>query len=168
MTGERAEVEVAWSERGAVFRIDGDEECAEQQARMENKTTTQESTMSTTTITQRKGIGYRGKLGQKAYMARINGSDSHYGLDRTFLDADSVSRDRWNRAKYVLTLSYDLTPGLYEEQSENDRRIIMVYATEDGGLAWTDEISDTRISAIVKRLDAGDDFATARKDTDAL
>jgi hypothetical protein len=118
-------------------------------------------TVETVAIRQQRGIGYRGKLGQDAWLARITGTDADMGLRREFLRADHVERDVWNRPRYVETLTYHLTPGLYQEQSQGDRRMIMVY-TRQGKAVWTSQITQDRLDAMLALMDAGQDFETAR------
>jgi len=144
--------------------------------------TPQEDTMThttdaTTTIRQRRGVGYAGHLGQRAYLARITGTDPHYGLQREFLSADRVERDHFGwriisavwgptvRSRYIVTLSYEVGPGLYEEQSEGDRRILMAWSRRDGSVTWTSISSDARIAAMLRLMDRGESFDDARRAT---
>ena len=116
------------------------------------------------TITQRYGIGYRGKLGERPWLARLTGTESRFGRRREFLDADRVTRDHWNRARYIRTLAYNLGPGLYEEQSEGNRRMCMVWVRQ-GETTWTSRISDERVDAMLALMDAGEEFDAARRAT---
>lgn len=121
-----------------------------------------EDTMTTTvTVTSRQGIGYTGQLGAKAYVARITGSDRTYGLAREFFDADKVERDHFGRARYIRTYSWKLTEGLYERAAEGERWYVIVWRTRDGEMR-IGRITDDRLDAMVRRMDAGDDYDTAR------
>ena len=123
------------------------------------------TTDATTTIRQRRGVGYAGHLGQRAYLARITGTDPHYGLQREFLSADRVERDHFGRSRYIVTLSYEVGHGLYEEQSEGDRRILMAWSRRDGSVTWTSISSDARIAAMLRLMDRGESFDDARRAT---
>lgn len=117
-------------------------------------------------ISNSRGIGYTGKHGERAYLACITGSDARYGLKREFLTPARVERDKFNSRKYTLTYHYEIEPGLYEEQSEGDRRIIMAWVCK-GRTTWTSKITQERVAEIVRLLDAGQTFEAARLATRA-
>jgi len=120
----------------------------------------------TITVSAEQGIGYRGRKGERAYVARITGSDAYYGLERTFIDADRVERDHWGRARYIRTYYWDLEPGLYERAAGGERWHIIVWTKKDGTTQKA-KIDDARVTAIVRLLDAGEDYEAARVATRA-
>ena len=127
---------------------------------VEENSSTEDRMKETTTRTLRQGIGYTGRLGQKAYMARIIGTDPQYGLRREFLDAAKVERDKFNSAKYVRTYTHELTEGLYERQSEGDRDYVLIFCRE--GQWGYNTPSDERIAAIAALMDDGTSAHDAR------
>lgn len=93
------------------------------------------TTTETLSLTLTQGIGYRGRTGERAWVAEITGTgtsppltggealrrrttyphDRVYGLDRTFVDADSITRDNFGRPRYTRSYHYELPPGgMYE------------------------------------------------------
>lgn len=118
--------------------------------------------MTTMTRTLRYGKGYSGKLGNKCWIARITGTDSHYGLSREFLDPTSVEREYFNRPRTIIEFSYELeVDGLYELSAEGDRWFAMCYATADGEIK-TAKVSDARVKVWTAALDEGKTNREAR------
>jgi hypothetical protein len=113
------------------------------------------------TITLRYGKGYAGKLGNKAWIAKITGTDSQYGLARVFLDSDRAERERFNRAKTIVDLSWDLTEGVYESSESGERKFFIIYNSIDGQIEYF-EINESRALSIAQMLDGGMDFSAAR------
>ena len=112
-------------------------------------------------ITVSRGIGYSGKSSGKAYVARITGTSNQYGLDRTFLDADTVTRDHWGRTRYTRTMEYDITEcGLYEIQEAGDRYYRAIWE-RDGEIAAT-TISEERLDRMMALVSAGSTIEEAR------
>lgn len=119
--------------------------------------------MTTMTRTLRFGKGYSGKLGNKCWIAEITGSDNTYGLSRTFLDADRVEREHFNRPRTIINFSYALAVDrLYELSAEGDRWYAMCYADKTTGEIKSSGISDARVKAWVAALDAGKTNREAR------
>lgn len=117
-------------------------------------TQTQTQTQSTT-ITLRYGKGYRGKLGERCYVARITGTDRRFGLARHFVEPASVQREHFNRGRTIIEFSYELeAEGLYEISEEGDRWIVGCIPQKDGSLR-TFRLNDATINAWVAALDAG-------------
>jgi hypothetical protein len=92
--------------------------------------------MMDTTIrrTLRWGKGYAGKLGKRCWIARITGTDTKYGLGREFLDAETVQREHFNRARTIINFTYNLSVGLYELCEESARWFVVVWRAKDGSL----------------------------------
>lgn len=119
--------------------------------------------MTTMIRTLRYGKGYSGKLGNKCWIARITGSDSHYGLSRDFLEPVSVEREHFNRARTIVEFSYELeVDGLYELSAEGDRWFAMCFADKDTGELKTSQVSDARVKAWIAALDDGKTNREAR------
>lgn len=94
-------------------------------------------------ITLRHGQGYRGKLGNKCYVAWITGTDPQYGLARVFIDATRVVREHYNRPRTMVNYTYDIEPGrLYEIAEEGVRRY------HDGERYLTDGEVAARLAAL--------------------
>jgi hypothetical protein len=130
------------------------------------------------TIKNQQGVGYSGKLDNKAYLARITGVDERFGLQREFLTADKVERDSFTKPKYVRTFFYYVsTLGLYEESSQGERQYIMIThgvpkipdGTEDaeGKRLLRTVISSDRADKIARLLTEGVSFDDARLRTKA-
>jgi hypothetical protein len=125
-------------------------------------TMTTAETATTMTRTLKYGRGYRGRLGTKCWIARITGTDPHYGLSRTFLAPVSVEREHFNRSRTIIECSYELQPdGLYELSAEGERWFVGCYLSRDGEVS-TGKISDARVKAWAKALDAGETDREAR------
>lgn len=116
-------------------------------------------------ITLRQGIGYAGRLGNRAYVARILGTSNQYGFDREFIDADSVERDHFGRARYIRTYTYLIGPGLYEIESEGERRYRIVYIGLTDGHEHITPIEIDRVEAIARLMTDGQDYDAARVQT---
>lgn len=117
----------------------------------------------TTTYTLRidQGIGYSGKHGSRAYVARIVGTSDRFDLDREFIDADKVERDHFGRAKYTRTYIHHLPAGLYEVSEGGSRRYLIVWLRRDGKIGATNPDA-ARAMAIAALLEAGETFEAAR------
>lgn len=122
------------------------------------------TTEKTLTITLTYGKGYTGKTGNKAWVARINGTDDKMGLDREFLDAESVEREHFNRPRTMINLTWELECGLYERSEHGERKIFMVYPHKDGHAAKC-SVSDDRLKAMLVLMDEGMTGEEARKAT---
>lgn len=118
------------------------------------------------TMTNQQGIGYSGKSGGKAYLARITGIDGEYGFARDFVEASKVERDHFGRARYTRTYTYELSPGLYEEQSQGERCLLIVWVKPDGKIGRC-VIPRERVEAMCQLMDAGSSFEEARLATRA-
>jgi hypothetical protein len=117
----------------------------------------------TAQVSQQHGVGYRGKLGQDAWVARVTGTDARMGLRREFIAPDKTTRDHYGRAKYVETRVYYLSAGLYQEQSQGERRMLMVWIAPDGTAKMSStSLTQARVDAMLALMDAGQDFETAR------
>jgi len=117
----------------------------------------------TKTISITQGIGYTGKMGNRAWIAEITGTDSQYGLSREFIDADDIERDHFGRRRYIRTYHYELGPGLYEVCEHGDRWFRIVWAD---GSKWA-VIAADRAEAIAKMMDGGAEYEAARRATKA-
>jgi len=123
--------------------------------------------MATLTKKLRWGKGYSGKLGNKAWIARITGVEVDVlstgkvmPLTREFVDATRVEREHFNRARTVIEFTYDLEPGLYEQSAEGERSLFIVFANAEGAIKWS-TVSAARARAIAERLDEGESFEAA-------
>jgi hypothetical protein len=113
--------------------------------------------------TLRYGAGYKGKLGNKCWIARITGTDAEYGLSREFLEPTSVERQHFNRIRTIIEFTYDLeTDGLYELCEEGERWFEMCYLSATTGEQKTRTVSDVRVTAWVEALNAGETDRDAR------
>jgi hypothetical protein len=112
-------------------------------------------------ITQ--GIGYTGKMSNRAWVAEITGTDSTRVFARTFLDATRVERDHFGRARYTRTYTYELGPGLYEVSEHGERRYLLVWAKTDGAGRYNPD--EGRVREMARLMDAGHGFEAARKAT---
>lgn len=114
-------------------------------------------------LTVRWGRGYRGALGNKPWVARICGTDPRYGLERKFLEPESVRRERFDRERTIVEFSYRLAPDtLYEVSEAGDRRFILA-AAEDGGGLTVKEIDTQSAKAFALALATGKPAAEARQ-----
>jgi len=109
-------------------------------------------------ITQ--GIGYAGKTGSRAYVAAIIGTSDQYGLDRQFLDADSVERNHFGRTRYTRTYTYELAPGLYEVSEHGERRYLLVWLKADSIGRVNPPVE--RVEAMARLMAGGLDVEAAR------
>lgn len=116
-------------------------------------------------ITLTQGIGYSGAQGERAYVARIGGSDQRYGLAREFVEPARVERDHFGRPRYIRTYHYELTPGLYELSSRGERWYRIVAAKRESPDLGCWSVTQERLDAMVRLMDAGSDFAAARHNT---
>jgi len=117
--------------------------------------------MNTTTITLTYGKGYSGKMGNKAWVAEITGSDNKYGLARTFAEADSVEREHFNRARTMINLTWELGPGLYEISEHGERSYKLVWM--DGEECKRCSVDESRVKDIVRLMDEGWEYDQARR-----
>lgn len=117
------------------------------------------------TRTLRHGKGYSGKMGNKCWIAAIEGSDNTYGLSRSFLDADSVEREHFSRPRTMINFSYSLDVGLYEQSEGGDREFFVVWI-KNGEHVRTRVDSD-RVKAMVALMDGGMSADDARRATKA-
>ena len=114
-------------------------------------------TKSTGTMvrTLRYGKGSAGKMGNKCWIARITGTDKHYGLSREFLEPASVEREHFNRPRTMIDFSYELeVNGLYEFSAEGERWFAMCFHAASGEIK-TAKVSDARVKAWAAALDSG-------------
>lgn len=107
------------------------------------------------------GIGYSGKHGARAYVARIVGTSDRFGLDREFLGADNVERDHFGRAKYTRTYTYELGPGLYDVSEAGERRYLLVWAKADGTIGRYNPPAE-RVETMAELMSDGQGFEAAR------
>ncbi len=112
------------------------------------------------TVTLRYGKGYSGKLGHRPYIARVTGESKQYGLERTFIEASKVEREHFNRPRTMVTLSYDLEPGLYEFSTEGDRYYRMVAPSNKVDTLFN--VSEERAKNMIRLMSQGQSFTQAR------
>lgn len=113
----------------------------------------------------RYGKGYAGKSGNRCWIARIDGTDKKYGLNRTFLDADKVEREHFSRPRTMVDFTWELDVGLYEASESGERWIFCVFLHQDGEYK-TFRPEQDRLKAILKLMDDdGMDADEARKTT---
>lgn len=101
---------------------------------------------------------FHNHFGYKTWMARIDGSDSQYGLSRSFLRRETTSSRSGKSGDTKFSID---EPGLYEvggNKHDNGFRLCWV---KDGALAWN-HCSDDRRDAIISLLDDGASFEEAR------
>jgi hypothetical protein len=95
-------------------------------------------------------------MGNKCWAARISGSDDTYGLAREFLEPSKVEREHFNRARTMVSFSYELElDGLYELSEGGDRWFAGIYTSKDTGEIRSMMLSDARVKAWVEALDKG-------------
>lgn len=112
--------------------------------------------MTTMIRTLKYGKGYSGRMGNKCWAARISGSDDTYGLAREFLEPSKVEREHFNRARTMVSFSYELElDGLYELSEGGDRWFAGIYTSKDTGEIRSMMLSDARVKAWVEALDKG-------------
>ena len=110
----------------------------------------------------RYGKGYAGKSGNKCWIARINGTDKQYGLDRTFLDPDNVKGEHFNRARTMVDFTWQLDAGLYEASESGERWIFFVFKHPRTGEWKGIRPDDLRLKAMLELMDGGMDAEEAR------
>lgn len=113
--------------------------------------------------TLRYGKGYAGKMGNKCWIATITGSDKQYGLSRSFLDADSVEREHFNRPRTMINFSYSLDVGLYEQSEGGNREFFVVWIKN--GEHVSARVDSDRVKAMVALMDDGMSADDARRET---
>lgn len=121
-------------------------------------------TTTTTRITLTHGIGYRGKMGERCYIASITGTDPRFDLARTFLDATEVERDSFTRARYTRSYHYDVPVGLYEISEHGERRYLIVWTKRDGTVARFNP-PDQRVRQMARLMAGGMSADEARRET---
>lgn len=109
------------------------------------------------------GRGYSGKMGNKCWVARIDGTDETYELDRDFLDPESVEKDHFNRYRTMVHFHYNLPVGIYEESEGGSRDFFIVWVKN--GEEVRTIIDKERVLAILSLIDEGMEFETARLKT---
>ena len=112
----------------------------------------------TTKIEIVKTLGYSGNNSGKAWLARIEGTDGHFGFRRDFVETSAVDKAammkvRRNR-KGCWTESADCGPGVYESQDYNCGHRWMII-TESGEMILTTE---DRVKAMCRLMDDARDL----------
>lgn len=119
----------------------------------------------TVTVTISKSIGYSGKSGGKAYIAKIVGTSEQYIFDREFIDTECVDKNEMFRIrrkrKGSWTEAAALEPGLYERKSCDGKAGFSVVWIKDGE-AKRFTITEDRAIAMACMMDDGDSFEAAR------
>ena len=108
------------------------------------------------------GKGYTGKLSNKCWVASITGTNKN-GLEREFIEPDSVEREHFNRPRTIINFSWSLDVGLYE-YSEQGARYFFVVTVKDGEYTAF-RPSDERVKAMAALMDGGMSTEDARKAT---
>lgn len=91
-------------------------------------------------VTVSRGIGYSGKSGAKAYLAKITGTDPKYGLEREFQKGQATNyRDfqkAQQRGKGSWTDSHSVGMGVYEKAASGDREHFAVLPSHKNPGQW--------------------------------
>lgn len=118
------------------------------------------------TRTLRYGKGYSGKMANKCWIAAITGTDTTYGLSRSFIEPTKVEREHFNRARTMIDFTYELEDGLYEFSEGGDRWFVIVWTTAAGETKRF-KPEEARVKAMVALMDDGMSADDARKATKA-
>lgn len=117
----------------------------------------------TTTVTLKYGKGgYRGVLGNRAWLAKISGLSDLYKVERQFLDANRVECEHPGRTRTIVRLTWELGEGLYERSEGGVREWGIVSRMTDGGCEWL-HCDEARAMRIAHMMDQGIDFTAARR-----
>lgn len=114
--------------------------------------------------TLRYGKGYSGKMSKKCWIAAITGSDTQYGLSRSFLEPSSVEREHFNRARTMIDFTWQLNDGLYEFSEGGERWYVIVW-TNAAGETKRFKPEEYRVKAMVALMDGGMSADEARRAT---
>lgn len=101
------------------------------------------------------GKGYSGKTGNKCWVAQIDGKDNKFGLSRSFVEADTVEREHFNRSRTTITFTYELPVGLYEISQHGERSYCIVW-TDNRGTYKAFTPTDDRVKEMVNLMDDDD------------
>jgi hypothetical protein len=123
--------------------------------------------MATITKTLSWGKGYRGKMGNRCWVAEITGMDSRYGFARDFLEPDSVQREHFNRPRTMIHCDFALAVDRLYELSEGGERWFIAVLPCNGNPRISC-ISDERLKSWADALDAGKTPREARLASEGL
>lgn len=102
---------------------------------------------------------FHNHYGYKTWMARIDGSDSQYGLSRSFLRRETTSSRSGKSGDTTFTID---EPGLYEVGgNKHDNGFRLFWIKNDGSMGWN-HCSEDRRKAIIRLMDDGASFEEAR------
>ena len=114
--------------------------------------------------TLRYGKGYAGMWGHKCWIAAITGTDKQYGLQRAFIEPESVEREHFNRARTMIDFEWELDVGLYEASEAGERWFFFVQRKKDGEYIGF-RPTEARVKAMAELMDHGMPAEDARKAT---
>ncbi len=103
-------------------------------------------------------FSFHNHYGYKAWMAKITGTDSRYGLSRAFCQQDRTSSRSGKTGDVDIEID---APGVYEVGGTKRNNGFRVVWVKDGKLAWG-HIEKSRAVAIARLMDDGENFEDAR------
>lgn len=107
--------------------------------------------------------GYSGKIAafQKGYIALVTGTDSQYGLTRSFFAGKATSDEHFRKAKCQWLVAYELGIGLYERLEGGERTYITIFVRDDGTMACV-RCDLQRATDMAALMDDGESYEDAR------
>jgi len=114
-------------------------------------------------LTMEWGKGYSGKMGNRCWVRSIDGSALDYSVETKFIDADKVIREHFGRARTMISFTYSLAPGLYQQSEAGEKNYFVAW--EKKGVTVAKDIDDDRAHAMIALMGSGSSAEEARRAT---
>ena len=121
----------------------------------------------TVTVTVTQSVGYRGKSGEKSYIAAISGTDRKYIFARSFVDTECTDKGEMftarRKGKGAWQEAAALECGLYEICRHGERSYLLIWRKDEEVVST--RVDADRAQAVALLLDDGVPFEEARDRT---